>query len=689
MGIEGSPTGWVTLLPLQQPGTFYLQVPLGEDIKDNYPFKPKGGDGTREGSLDPSGEGGQAKGTPGGDAQGVGHHIQTPFLNPDPFHWRYGIENVVKVRINGVNCMALLDNGAEINTITPDFIESCSLEVGPLSDLVGRWVACVGLGNALTWPVGYVVIWIQVDGVQGYDEDQIALVIPDLSNFVAWVPVIFGTATISHIINVIKEKEIDALAMPWVNAQVAYLITVWWAIATIEDSTAVAGKSNPSEYDEVVTTKDTKTIDAFSSLVIHARMRTTYTGEGINVMTQALHAEDGSLPQGLMVQNVYTELCSGSKNVAVLVRNSTAYPQTLMKKTPVVRAVTVTQLPDPPVQTSLTEASEEAHSHWMPTLNVKQRQEKLFEELELSGLEFWPPRLVASTQSLLAEYHDIFSLEPSEPGCTHSIEHVIKVTNDTPFKEWFRQIPLPLVEEVHMHLWDMLDSDAIHPSQSAWCNAVVLVRKKDGGLHFCKDFWRLNAHTKKDFYPLPRIQEALESLAGAGHFSYLDLKSRFMQTKMDESSKQYTVFTIGNLCFFKCDYLPFGLCNAPATFQQLMQNCLGELNLIYCLIYLNDIVVFLHTVEEHLYWLHIIFDQFREHNLKLKPSKCNFFKEEITYLAHWVQPSNSNLKAIAESALPQTYTEVCAFLGLVGHYRRFIKGLNVLHSHLMNIYLER
>ena len=124
--------------------------------------------------------------------------------------------------------------------------------------------------------------------------------------------------------------------------------------------------------------------------------------------------------------------------------------------------------------------------------------------------------------------------------------------------------------------------------------------------------------------------------------------------------------------------MPLGLCNVPATFQQLIQNCLREMNLIYCLIYLDDIVIFSQMAQEHLHCLHIIFDQFREHNLKLNPLKCNLFREEITYLAHGVskdgvQPSNSNLKAIAGCILPQTYTNVCAFLGLVGHYRRFIK----------------
>ena len=161
---------------------------------------------------------------------------------------------------------------------------------------------------------------------------------------------------------------------------------------------------------------------------------------------------------------------------------------------------------------------------------------------------------------------------------------MIKVTDDTPFEEWFKQIPPLLVEEVCAHLQEMLDLSAICPSQSAWCNTVVLVEKKDGRLHFCIDFCHLNTHMMKDSYPLPGIQEALESQVHAGHFSCPDLKSRFWQIKMDNLSKQYTVFTVGNLAFFECDCMPFGLCNMPATFQRLMQNCLGELNLTYCLI---------------------------------------------------------------------------------------------------------
>ena len=350
-------------------------------------------------------------------------------------------------------------------------------------------------------------------------------------------------------------------------------------------------------------------------------------------------------------------------------------------------------MPELPKAEQLWEGADKPPDFHTPRLTVRQRQGKLFDDLDLGSLDSWIPELVSTAHKLLAEYHDVFSLDPAELGCTHSTEHIIKVTDDTPFKEQFRWIPPPMGEEVRNHLKEMLESGAIRPSQSAWCNAMVLVWKKDGGLHFCIDFYHLNARTKKDSYPLPWIQEALESLVGASHFSCLDIKLRFWQIKMEEALKQYTAFTVGNLGFFECDWMPFGLCNAPATFQWLMENWMGELNLVYCLIYLDDLIMFSWTAEDHLHHLHVVFDQLKEYNLKLKPSKCSLFKEEINYLAHqvskWgVQPSNTNLKAITKCIPLQTYTEIRAFLGLVGHYRQFIKVFAWI-AQLLNKHLAR
>ena len=206
---------------------------------------------------------------------------------------------------------------------------------------------------------------------------------------------------------------------------------------------------------------------------------------------------------------------------------------------------------------------------------------------------------------------------------------------------------------------------------------MVLVRKKDGTLHFCVDFRRLNVWTKKDSYPLPWIQEALESMVGVTHFSTMDFKSGFWQVKMVPESQQYTAFTMGNLGFYEFTRMPFGLYNAPATFQCLMQNTFGELNLTYCVIFLDDVIVFGHLEEEHLEC--IVFEYFREFNLKLKPSKCLFFQSEIVYLAHHVSqegihPSRDNVHAIENFPMLETFTQVRTFCGLAGHYWHFIKG---------------
>ena len=148
---------------------------------------------------------------------------------------------------------------------------------------------------------------------------------------------------------------------------------------------------------------------------------------------------------------------------------------------------------------------------------------------------------------------------------------------------------------------------------------------------------------------------------------------------MSEKACQYTAFTVGSMGVYEFLRILYGLCNAPSMFQRLMQNCLGELNLTYTLIYLDDVIVYSHTEEEHLTRLRAMFERFWEGGLKLKPSKCNFFRTEINYLGHTVsakgmEPGMDGIKAIAEMALPMTYTGICQFLGATGCFRRFIKG---------------
>ena len=220
--------------------------------------------------------------------------------------------------------MALVDNGAQINPITPKYVSDYSLQMGLITDLLGAKVTCVGLDNSYTRPLGYVVTQVQVDWVQGYDKDQIALVIPDLSNFAAGVPVILGTPAISCIINVMKEKEIDALVMPWVNARVAHFLSVC-KMTAIKVGEGIVEESSSDDYDQVMFTQNVETIEAFSSHMVLVTVKKAYTRGCINVMAQALQTADSSLPQGLTIQNMCTELRQGSKKAVMVVRNSTAY----------------------------------------------------------------------------------------------------------------------------------------------------------------------------------------------------------------------------------------------------------------------------------------------------------------------------------------------------------------------------
>ena len=237
--------------------------------------------------------------------------------------------------------MALLDNSVQVNTITPRYVKEHSLQVGPITDLMGSKVTCIGLGNAYTRPLGYVVIWVQVEGVWGYDKDQIALIILDHSNFMTRIPIILGTPTIGRVVNVMREAEMDALPMPWVNARAAHLLAVQ-RMMPVE-----VGDDQEEGYDTdkdslLMYTQKVETLEPFSSHVIPMKTTKPYLGECINIMVQALYAQDGTLLPGLTVQNTYTELRKGSKKaVVVVVQNNTTYPQTLRKKTPVARAISM------------------------------------------------------------------------------------------------------------------------------------------------------------------------------------------------------------------------------------------------------------------------------------------------------------------------------------------------------------
>ena len=181
----------------------------------------------------------------------------------------------------------------------------------------------------------------------------------------------------------------------------------------------------------------------------------------------------------------------------------------------------------------------------------------------------------------------------------------------------------------------MLADDIIQPSNSPWSSPILLVRKKDSTWRFCIDYRELNSVTRKDAYPLPRIDTSLDTLGGNCWFSTVDLTSGYWQCDVEPSSREKTAFS-SHKGLFEFKVLSFGLCNAPATFERLMEMVLKGYQWEYCLCYLDDVIIFGSTFEKALQNVKLVFDRFRQANLKLKPSKCSLFQHDVLFLGHIV-----------------------------------------------------
>lgn len=283
-----------------------------------------------------------------------------------------------------------------------------------------------------------------------------------------------------------------------------------------------------------------------------------------------------------------------------------------------------------------------------------------------------------AARGMLYQHAAVFSTGEGDLGRTQLATHVIDTGDARPLKVSSRRVPLQLQGEIEGCLKQMLEAEVIQPSCSPWAAPIVPVRKKDGGLRFCVDYRKLNEVTRKDAYPLPRIDDALDSLANASWFSTLDLVSGYWQVEIDPKDKPKTTF-ITRQGLYEFNVLSFGLCNAPSTFQRLMDLVLADLQWSTCLVYLDDIIVFGRSFEEHLQRLDVVLGKLEGANLKVKPAKCNLFAKRVQYLGHVISAEGvrvdpAKVKVVREWPVPQNQTEVRSFVGLASYYLRFIQG---------------
>lgn len=298
--------------------------------------------------------------------------------------------------------------------------------------------------------------------------------------------------------------------------------------------------------------------------------------------------------------------------------------------------------------------------------------------------QFFPTSQPATTLDLshltLQQQAELDQIIPTDlfqeaPGFTTRVEHSVTLTDSTPVRQRMYRVPQRLLPSLKAEVEDMLALGVIERSTSDWCNPVVLVPKKDGTLRFCVDFRRVNAQSKFDAYPMPRLEDLIERLGKATYITTLDLCKGYWQVPLTEETKPYTAFrTPQGLYHF--NVMPFGMQGAPATFQRLMDIVLAGTE-SYAAAYLDDIVIYSATWGEHVEQLQEVLRRIKQAGLTIHPQKCAIAQEEVRYLGHVlgrgvIRPQQDKVEAVQNCQRPQTKKAVRSFLGLVGWYRKFI-----------------
>lgn len=554
----------------------------------------------------------------------------------------------------------MIDTGSTVSTVSNDFYTNHlrHLELHPIRELLE--VECAD-GQQLPY-YGYIEANIQSTGIPQSLEQPLnfPLLVVSTSNYNSQVPLLIGTNILQHMLDVVKDKYGDRYL------QEAALFTPWYLAfrgMTIRDKELARNNNrlgivkSAENFCISIPPNSTVSISGYIDKAIPYQSTTA-----------VLQATSRSvIPSDLDIVPSLTDYC---------------YPANHVIRVDIDNITTRTvQVPPKSILCELQPVKLEPEQRAIPCVNLQQAKDVLslvtIEDEGLTTLE------KQQAENLLRKYEDVFSKSDIDIGHTSIVKHRIDLHDDTPFKQRPRRIPPAMFEEVKDHLRKLLEGGIIKKSKSPWSSNVVLCRKKNNELRMCVDYRQLNLRTKKDSYALPRIEEILDALAGNRFFTILDMKSGYHQVELHEKHKERTAFTVGPLGFYEYHRMPFGLVNAPATYQRLMEECFDGLHLDICFIYLDDLIIFSKTYEEHVERLEKIFQRLREVNLKLSPKKCEFFKKKVKYVGNIVseegiEPDPDKINKVQNWPKPRNSDEVRQFLGFVGYYRRFIEGFSTI-----------
>lgn len=577
--------------------------------------------------------------------------VEVPEINTDLPEGLVGPSFIHTIKVNEVVCDALIDSGSNVTIIFESWYHQHlpDVPIKPLSGL-GLW----GLADAEYPYKGYVVVEMEfaeeITGVSGQVE-VLALICPEPRNQ-QQTPVLVGTNT-------------------------SLFRRLWELVKTKSDKNTVHSMRIQSVYAPVTAQEQLTKNDVLGqikwkgpgslSIAPGAKYYAKCKVERQSAPSKDLVLIDAPtaqlLPAGLLVQpGVLSDTDIDDNRFTVLIQNES-------KKT-----------------TSIPVGTVVAEMYAVDTVTPLQPSDHTAETIDPSLFSFgdspipeeWKKRL----QQRLAERRNVFSLHEWDVGRAQGVEHHIRLHDPRPFRERSRRLAPADIDDVRRHIQQLQAAGIITESRSPYASPIVVVRKKNGSIRICIDYRTLNNRTTPDQYTMPRIDDALDSLSGSQWFSVLDLRSGYYQIEMAPEDKEKTAF-ICPLGFFQFERMPQGITGAPATFQRLMEKAVGDMHLLEALVYLDDIIIFGKTLEEHEQRLFKVLDRLEEVGLKISIDKCQFCQPEVKYVGHIVSTNGiatdpDKVEVVKHWKEPTHLKPLKSFLGFCSYYRRFIANYSAI-----------